>query len=292
VAESIRRGGRARKLASEEAFDPARHYDRVTEAWTLLLGDDLHYGVFASGDEDLSSATSELTRLMAERTQLEPGLEVLDVGCGTGAPACALAAQHQVRVTGITTSDVGAQLARKKADAEGIGHLVQFELRDGTDNGFPDESFDRVWALESSHLMRRDSLMAECARVLRRGGRLSLCDIVLRRELSFWQSRRLRAPLVRMHDVFGNAHTGVDRVERYVALAAQYGLLVDERLDLTDATRPTFDRWRQNAQRNRQQVVELIGEEGWRRFIEASDLLERLWGHGALGYALIVATKP
>ena len=34
-------------------YDPAEHYDRVTEAWLLLMGDELHYGVFARGDETL-----------------------------------------------------------------------------------------------------------------------------------------------------------------------------------------------------------------------------------------------
>ena len=40
-----------RGLVIEDNFDPAAHYDRVTEAWRLLLGQDLHYGVFATGSE-------------------------------------------------------------------------------------------------------------------------------------------------------------------------------------------------------------------------------------------------
>ena len=41
-------------------YDPASHYDRVTRAWTLLLGEDLHYGVFERGDEELAVATHVL----------------------------------------------------------------------------------------------------------------------------------------------------------------------------------------------------------------------------------------
>ena len=107
---------------------------------------------------------------------------MLDVGCGTGAPACRLARRVRRRVTGITTSAVGVEAGRVRAGAEGVADRVRFEERDGMDNGFPDASFDRTWVLESSHLMReRDRLVAECARVLRPGGRLALCDIVLRR---------------------------------------------------------------------------------------------------------------
>lgn len=134
--------------------DPSETYDRVTAAWLLLLGEEFHYGVFNSGDEPLDEATAELTARMADGAQLTAGLSVLDVGCGTGAPAMTMAKRHGVSVTGITTSSVGVAAARKRAQADGLSDVVRFEQRDGTDNGFPDASFDRVWALESSHLMR------------------------------------------------------------------------------------------------------------------------------------------
>jgi ubiquinone/menaquinone biosynthesis C-methylase UbiE len=156
------------------SYEPAAHYDKVTDAWSLLLGDELHYGVFDDPDEELASATGRLTGLMLEAALIGPDEEVLDVGCGTGAPACRIAAETGARVTGITTSEEGVAAARARAAAEGLAERTAFELRDGMDNGFPDGSFDRVWALESSHLMRdRDRMVSECARVLRPGGRMA-----------------------------------------------------------------------------------------------------------------------
>jgi cyclopropane fatty-acyl-phospholipid synthase-like methyltransferase len=254
----------------------------------LLLGDDLHYGVFKTGVEDLAAATAELTRLMVAAARLEPGVEVLDVGCGTGAPACRLAAEHDARVTGITTSAVGVGAARVRAAADGVD--ATFEQRNGMDNGFAEESFDRVWVLESSHLMRRrDRLVAECARVLRPGGRIALCDIVLRRPMPHEEVRRLRGPLSLLREVFGDAR--MEPIARYAELAAASGLVVDEQVDLTDATRPTFERWRQNAVRHRDEVVASLGEADWRRFVEACGVIERFWDDGTLGYALLAASK-
>jgi cyclopropane fatty-acyl-phospholipid synthase-like methyltransferase len=272
------------------SYSPGSHYDRVTAAWTLLLGEELHYGVFSTGDEDLPTATAELTRLMIEASRLDPGVEVLDVGCGTGAPACRLADEHGVRVTGITTSAVGVEAATARAAAAGLGGRARFEERDGMDNGFPDESFDRVWALESSHLMRRrDRLVAECARVLRPGGRLALCDIVLRREMPFTEVRRLREPLALLREVFGDAR--MEPLETYAELAAANGLEVEERTDLTAATRRTFERWRQNAECHRDEVVAALGEEDWQRFVDSAGVLERFWDEGVLGYGLLAASK-
>ncbi|CAN5671055.1 27-O-demethylrifamycin SV methyltransferase [soil metagenome] len=278
-------------VLSDTAYDPASHYDRVTEAWGLLLGHELHYGVFATGDEELADATRALTAAMADAARIEPGAEVLDVGCGTGAPACHLAAEHGAVVTGITTSDVGVAAGRARAEAEGVAERVTFRAADGMDNGLPDGSFDRAWVLESSHLMRsRDRLLAECARVLRPGGRLALCDIVLRRPMPFEEVRRLLAPLTLLRQVFGDAR--MELLDRYAELAAAAGLVVDRQIDLTAATRPTFDRWRANAAAHRDVVVASLGETDWKRFVDACDVLEGFWDDGTLGYGLLAAAKP
>ena len=272
------------------SYEPASHYDRVTDAWTLLLGDELHYGVFATGDEALADATLALTARMVAAARLEADLDVLDVGCGTGAPACTLAREHGVRVTGITTSAVGVATANERAADAGLGDRVTFAVRDGMDNGFPDTSFDRVWVLESSHLMReRERLMAECARVLRPGGRVTLCDIVLQRPMPFEEVRRLRHPLALLREVFGDAR--MEPLERYAELAGANGIVVDVQDDLTAATRPTFRRWRENAERHRAETTASLGKDGWQQFVGACDVLEGFWDDGTLGYGLLAGVK-
>jgi cyclopropane fatty-acyl-phospholipid synthase-like methyltransferase len=276
---------------TDVSYDPASHYDRVTAAWTLLLGHDLHYGVFDTGTEALPDATAALTQRMIDAAKLDAGAEVLDVGCGTGAPACHLAAAYGVSVVGITTSAVGVASARERAEAAGLADRVSFEERDGMDNGFADVSFDRTWVLESSHLMReRDRVIAECARVLRPGGRLTLCDIMLRRPMPFKEVRRLREPLELLREVFGEAR--MEPLGAYVELAEANGLVVDVSDDLTEVTRPTFARWRDNAERHRDEVIALLAAEDHQRFVDSTVVLEGFWDDGTLGYGLIAAAKP
>lgn len=250
-----------------------------------MLGEELHYGVFEHDDEDLAQATRRLTELMIEALDVQPGLAVLDVGCGTGAPAARLA-ELGAAVTGVTTSAAGVKAASERVAAAGLAHLARFELRDGMDNGLPDRSFDRVWALESSHLMRdRTRLIAECMRVLKPGGRLALCDIMFQVELPFREVRRLRHEFDLLRQVFGDAR--MDPLATYVNRLEEAGLEVDVRRDLSSATRPTFARWRENAERYRDQVVPLLGQEGWAQFVEASAVLDDLWGAGIMGYGLV-----
>ena len=272
-------------------FEPAAHYDRVTAAWGLLLGDALHYGVFDRGDESLSEATHALTQRMVDGLRSEPGQRVLDVGCGTGAPACDLAEVHGLEIVGITTSEVGVAAADARAHDRGLSDRVSFELRDGTDNGFPDASFDRVWVLESSHLMpNRRALISECARVLRPGGRMVLCDVMRLRPIPFDELRRRRDAFAVLRAAFGNAR--MDTMDDYVGLAEDAGLSVDHREDLSAVTLPTFAHWLANADTHRDVVVETLGEDGLNEFCEASRVLDTLWRENTLGYGLFSAIRP
>ena len=272
-------------------FEPAAHYDRVTDAWGLLLGHELHYGVFNQGDEPLAEATRALTQRMVDGLRAEPGQRVLDVGCGTGAPACDLAESLGVEVLGITTSEVGVEAARARAQQRGLADRVTFELRDGTDNHLPDASFDRVWALESSHLMPdRRGLISECARVLRPGGRFVLCDVIRLRAIPFDELRRRKDEFAVLRAAFGNAR--MDTMDDYVSLAEAAGLTVDTREDLSAATLPTFGHWIANAQQHHDVVAETLGEQGVDDFTEGSRVLDALWREGTLGYGLFAASRP
>jgi cyclopropane fatty-acyl-phospholipid synthase-like methyltransferase len=275
---------------TEPDYDPVAHYDRILAPWHYLLGDELHYGVFAAGDEPLPVATNALTQRMIDAADLAPGLHLLDVGCGSGAPACQLAQQFQLSVLGIATSRMSVQSAQTRAKESGLGDLASFEVRDGTDNQLPSAAFDRVWVLEASHLMRRkDRLLAESARVLRPDGRLVLCDIIRRREIPFAEVKQRRSEFLTLRAAFGDAH--MESLENYTALAERCDLTLKQVEDLTALTLPTFARWRSNAAANHAVLVEMMGEAELATFVRASEILEGFWIDGTLGYGLISATR-
>jgi 27-O-demethylrifamycin SV methyltransferase len=168
---------------------------------------------------------------------------------------------------------------------------VTFEQRDGTANGLPDASFDRAWVLESSHLMPdRRGLISECARVLKPGGRIALCDLIRRRDIPFAELKERRDDFAVLRAAFGAAR--MDTLAMYAELMEEAGLVVDQVVDITAETLPTLDRWRSTADEHREAVVQLLGQESLDTFEDSLGILEGFWRDGTLGYGLISAAKP
>ena len=127
---------------------------------------------WAAGDWDSFSRLMEpVGRLVVDRIDIEPGVELLDVGTGTGGTIAIPAAQRGAKVVG---SDVTPELfehARRRA-AEG-GVEVEWIEADAQDLPFDDASFDRVTSTFGAMFAPDHArAAAELVRVCRPGGRI------------------------------------------------------------------------------------------------------------------------
>lgn len=114
-----------------------------------------------------------------EKLPLASAKNVLDLGCGTGVVARAVArrAGFTGRVAGVDQSPVFIETARRLAAKEGLGDRVEFQVGDAHALGYAAESFDIVIAHTLiSHVTDPLAVLRESARVVRRGGIIAIFD--------------------------------------------------------------------------------------------------------------------
>lgn len=119
--------------------------------------------------------TLRATAMMA----LEPGMHVLDAGCGIGGTARCLAAEHGCRVTGVDLTPEYIDVARMLTEQLGLAEACRFEVGSATDLPYAEACFDAAVSFHvAMNIEDRPAFYAELARVARPGAALCLFDVM------------------------------------------------------------------------------------------------------------------
>lgn len=114
------------------------HYDIGNDLYEIMLDREMIYScAYWEEAGDLDAAQQAKLALTCRKLDLQPGMRVLDIGCGWGGMARYMAAHCDVTVVGITVSREQATLARERCR----GLPVDIRLQDYRDL---DGRFDRV----------------------------------------------------------------------------------------------------------------------------------------------------
>ncbi|MEX2608405.1 MAG: cyclopropane fatty acyl phospholipid synthase [Gemmatimonadota bacterium] len=115
-----------------------RHYDRGNELFRNMLDARMNYSCAYWEDAySLDEAQEQKLELICQKLELEPGMRVLDIGCGWGAFGRYAAERYGVEVLGVTVSKEQVELGRRLCE----GLPVQFEIMDYRDL---EGTFDRI----------------------------------------------------------------------------------------------------------------------------------------------------
>jgi SAM-dependent methyltransferase len=169
-------------LVEDQIVDCFRHGGGVPYSAFPRLQAVLAEDTGAVHDATLIDVTLPLVPGLVGR--LEQGVDVADVGCGSGHAANLMAeAFPRSRFTGFDLSDTGLAAAMAEADRKDLTN-VRFEKRDAARLG-ETARFDFITTFDSVHDQARPDLMlAGIARALRPGGVYLCVDIAASSQLS------------------------------------------------------------------------------------------------------------
>ena len=119
------------------------HYDLTRQFYELFLDEDRQYTMayFKDPANSLERAQVDKKALIAAKLRLQPGMRVLDIGCGWGGLGLYLNRHFGVEVLGVSLAPDQVRFANERAAAAGVADKVKFQLTDYRDVS---GTFDRI----------------------------------------------------------------------------------------------------------------------------------------------------
>jgi cyclopropane-fatty-acyl-phospholipid synthase len=136
-----------RHSKSRDRVAITHHYDVGNDFYEIVLGPSMVYScAYWTRPDDpgytLEHAQRDKLELICRKLGLEPGMRLLDVGCGWGALVVHAAREHGVQAVGITLSEEQAEFARKRVVEAGLADIVDVRVQDWRD--VDDDPFDAI----------------------------------------------------------------------------------------------------------------------------------------------------
>lgn len=158
-----------------------RHYDASYGRFSSELYAAIRREAFGEDIGQNSWLTSDEHDLFIGWMSLSPESRVLDVACGSGHTTLRIASRTGCAVFGVDIHESAIAEARVTAQTLGLAGRATFEVHDASEPlPFADASFDAIICIDAiNHLPNRPTILAEWARVLKRGGVLVFTDPIV-----------------------------------------------------------------------------------------------------------------
>ena len=133
-------GGR-RHSKGRDASAISHHYDVSNTFYEWVLGPSMTYtcACYPHQDATLEEAQDYKHDLVARKLGLQPGMRLLDVGCGWGGMVRHAAREYGVKALGVTLSAQQAAWGQRAIEAAGLAELAEvrhLDYRDVSETGF------------------------------------------------------------------------------------------------------------------------------------------------------------
>ncbi|GAA0610356.1 cyclopropane-fatty-acyl-phospholipid synthase family protein [Kutzneria viridogrisea] len=269
----------------------SHHYDLSNEFYRTLLDPNMAYscGYWTSDAPDYTVEDSQRDKLdlICRKLDLQPGMRLLDVGCGWGSLILHAATHYGVHATGVTLAAEQREFITARIAERGLGDRVQVRLQDYRE--IPEEGYDAIGTVEMGEhvgLGNYPTYAAQLFRLLKPQGRLLLQQM----------SRVASAPKAPGGGSFIERYVAPDMhmrpVGETIAMLEQAGLEVRDVEALREHYVWTVDAWAQTLEERAEELTKLVGEgqlRVWRLYLAGGALAFK---ENRMGVDQILAVRP
>jgi cyclopropane-fatty-acyl-phospholipid synthase len=267
----------------------SHHYDVSNKFYEWVLGPSMAYtcAVYPTATSTLEEAQAAKFELVSQKLGLQPGMRLLDVGCGWGGMVMHAAAEHGVKALGVTLSANQAEWAQAEIARRGLGDLAEVRHLDYRDA--PESEFDAISSIGLTEHIGKDQLpnyFRSLYERLRPGGRLLNHCIT-----------QPRTPLARRLDPFIARYVFPDGqlepVGHLISVMNDAGFEVRHEENLREHYAMTLTGWGDNLEEHWDEAVAEVGlgrARVWRLYMAASRLgfeRDNIQLHQVLGVKLL-----
>jgi cyclopropane-fatty-acyl-phospholipid synthase len=248
------------------------HYDLSDDFFELFLDPTRIYSCAYFKDPQATLEQAQLAKvdLSLGKCELEPGMRLLDVGCGWGTTAIRAAEQLGAKVIGLTLSENQFRYCSRRAAESADPDAVQFRLQGWEEFNEPVDRIVSIGAFEHFRNSRHEAFFQRCREMLPADGIMMLHSIVttsladLREQgIEYTQEDVQFAKFIRDEIFPGGQLCAPDRI-RSMAQRNGFEVYHEQALGLHYAR--TLDIWAEHLESAREQAIALTSQTVYERY--------------------------
>ena len=249
-------------------------YDVSDDFFALFLGPTMGYtcGYYERDDMTLEESQNAKFDLALGKLNLEPGMTLLDVGCGWGGALEMAVQKYDVNVIGITLSKNQSEFARKRLAALDTNRSIEVRLQGWEEFDEPVDRIVSIGAFEAFKVERYPLFFEKAYNLLPANGRM-LLHTILAHTQKFFRDNQIKVTISDLKfmkfiesEIFPGGR--LPAVEDIEALAADSGFALERIHLLQQHYARTLDMWASKLVANQDEAIAITSQEIYDRYMK------------------------
>ncbi|MBB3605152.1 cyclopropane-fatty-acyl-phospholipid synthase [Mycolicibacterium sp. BK556] len=249
-------------------------YDVSDDFFALFLGPTMGYtcGYYERDDMTLEESQNAKFDLALGKLNLEPGMTLLDVGCGWGGALEMAVQKYDVNVIGITLSKNQSEFARKRLAKLDTDRSIEVRLQGWEEFDEPVDRIVSIGAFEAFKVERYPLFFEKAYNLLPADGRM-LLHTILAHTQKFFRDNQIKVTISDLKfmkfietDIFPGGR--LPAVEDIEVLAADSGFTLERIHLLQQHYARTLDMWAAKLVANEAEAIAITSQEIYDRYMK------------------------